>query len=443
MSKIKTRILDRDPNSIFGASKKLSDIAVTNMKNISQNDAIPTPLDSILKPSTNILPQRLPIIPSVNTSVMTKANTDVDEFLSLIKETNSVLESLNILLENYNSSGSGLSKKLLKGGSDVDDDLSFLNDIINTPDSKERALPPPADTDDIDALKNTIQKLKEDKKELDDDITYYNFVYDVDRNLQNRAETYFDSVLEQGHNPDEFINDYKRFIDALDRYNDPDYDTKYSKAEKSNLTKVRNKFLRQYGMPEDLVPVANFTDYLKFKNNKAEESEIDKVILNYENQIKKILGQKAIKENSQLQNLLTFNNKTNPVIDGLNKFNNKMNQLYIFYKGKIKPNIKSISKMKIEDILNDFLILNDNFKDISMQIKTYFKEIFSIDGKTKEKKADSFFDSVNRNVEKILSDIISNTKAYSSSIQAVPLGSGFLLPHAVLRNMHHNHKYLL
>ena len=60
-----------------------------------------------------------------------------------------------------------------------------------------------------------------------------------------------------------------------------------------------------------------------------------------------------------------------------------------------------------------------------------------------KKKADSFFDSVNRNVEKILSDIISNTKAYSSSIQAVPLGSGFLLPNAVLRNLHHNHKYLL
>ena len=140
MSKIKTRILDKDPNSIFGASKKLSDIAVTNMKNISQNDAISTPLDSILKPSTNILPQRLPITQSVNTTVMTKANTDIDEFLSLINETNSVLESLNVLLESYNSSGSGLSKEVLKGGADPNDDLS-LGDVNNTPYNKEPVIP--------------------------------------------------------------------------------------------------------------------------------------------------------------------------------------------------------------------------------------------------------------------------------------------------------------
>ena len=52
---------------------------------------------------------------------MVRSNTDVDEFLGMIKETNSVLESLNILLESYNSTGSGLSK-ILKDGSDVKDD---------------------------------------------------------------------------------------------------------------------------------------------------------------------------------------------------------------------------------------------------------------------------------------------------------------------------------
>ena len=85
------------------------------------------------------------------------------------------------------------------------------------------------------------------------------------------------------------------------------------------------------------------------------------------------------------ENLLTFSNKTNPVIDALNKFNNKMNQLHIFYKGEIKPNIKSISKMKIEDILNDFVILNYNFKDVSMQIKNILKKFLVLMVKQKKK----------------------------------------------------------
>ena len=62
-----------------------------------------------------------------------------------------------------------------------------------------------------------------------------------------------------------------------------------------------------------------------------------------------------------------------------------MNQLYIFYKGKIKPNIKSISKMKIEDILNDFVILNYNFKDVSMQIKNILKKFLVLMVKQKKK----------------------------------------------------------
>ena len=62
-----------------------------------------------------------------------------------------------------------------------------------------------------------------------------------------------------------------------------------------------------------------------------------------------------------------------------------MNQLYIFYKGKIKPNIKSISKMKIEDILNDFLILNDN----NIHLINIFKILQD------DEKAGKFYDDLN------------------------------------------------
>ena len=163
MSKIKTQILDKDPNSIFEASKKLSDIAVTNMKNISQNDAIPTPLDSILKPSsTTILPQRLlPLIPSVNTTVMTKANTYVDEFLAMITETNTVLVSLNLLVENYANSNNGEEEeeegaslpKYMRGGAEDDNDRKMTHEEQEAYDNNHR----PDDKDMIDASMTTDQ----------------------------------------------------------------------------------------------------------------------------------------------------------------------------------------------------------------------------------------------------------------------------------------------
>jgi chromosome segregation ATPase len=148
------------------------------------------------------------------------------------------------------------------------------------------------------------------------------------------------------------------------------------------------------------------------------------------------------------ENLLTYSSKTNPAVDLYTKFNNKMNQLYVFFKGKIKPNLKSISKMKIEEIKEDIDVLYDNYAQIRREIFDFGNFLFNVNNKSKHKKVNAFLISIEKNAEKIFSDIIANAKAYSSSVQAsisgVPLGSGFsLLPNAVLRNMHHNHKYLL
>ena len=47
----RTQLLDNNPNSIYGASRKLATIATRNLQNPIQNDGIQTSLDSILKPS--------------------------------------------------------------------------------------------------------------------------------------------------------------------------------------------------------------------------------------------------------------------------------------------------------------------------------------------------------------------------------------------------------
>ena len=169
-------------------------------------------------------------------------------------------------------------------------------------------------------------------------ISIYETSYQNDED-QSKAQTYIDNILENGHDPEDFRVNYEKFLNSLNSLQDPDYETKYSQTDKGNLTRIRTKFNKEYGVPPYFFSVGNFIHYVKYKQYKADESAINKDMLYYENQIKdiqkKVKGQKAIKENSQLQNLLTFSNKTNPVIDALNKFNNKINQLYIFFKGKI------------------------------------------------------------------------------------------------------------
>jgi hypothetical protein len=106
----RTQLLDNNPNSIYGASRKLANIATHNLKNPIQNDGIQTSLDSILKPtplSSTISSNKLSLntssstLPTSSNVFMTKSNTDVDEFLTMITDTNTVLQSLDILLENF------------------------------------------------------------------------------------------------------------------------------------------------------------------------------------------------------------------------------------------------------------------------------------------------------------------------------------------------------
>ena len=116
--------IDKDPNSIFNASSKLATISVRNIKNPSDDPNMQLGLNklppSIIGNNPSLINRSSLLTPNVNIS-RTFTNTDVDEFLNLIKESNVSLESLHLLLNVYKDKvkvkGSGLHKKF-KGGAD-------------------------------------------------------------------------------------------------------------------------------------------------------------------------------------------------------------------------------------------------------------------------------------------------------------------------------------
>jgi len=145
------------------------------------------------------------------------------------------------------------------------------------------------------------------------------------------------------------------------------------------------------------------------------------------------------------------------LITEMSKFNTKMNELYIFFKGKIKPNLKTISKQDIQDILKDMNQLDYNFTDVLHAVEDL--DVFGLEKDIKHAKVDAFKQTFETNFKKSSADIISSVKAYSSlgmySTSSVPDnilfnskfptfdGKGLsFIPDSVRKNMHHSHKYL-
>ena len=124
----------------------------------------------------------------------------------------------------------------------------------------------------------------------------------------------------------------------------------------------------------------------------------------------------------------------------MTKFNSQINRLLIFFKGKIKPNLKIISKNDISEALEDMDILNQNFKDVNLQVHNKFHNIFGVE-RLGNKQSDQFLETLASNFNKISSEIISGFKAYSN-ISSYTQG-GFLLPSVVRQNVFKGNKYLL
>jgi hypothetical protein len=192
-------------------------------------------------------------------------------------------------------------------------------------------------------------------------------------------------------------------------------------------------------------------------------------------------------EDDSLSSITGFTNASNEfksipiqnnLITEMSKFNTKMNELYVFFKGKIKPNLKTISKQEIQDILKDMSQLNYNFTDVLHAIEdlnifglekdsnifglekdSKHKKLLKKDLKLKHPKIDAFKQTFETNFKKSSADIINNVKAYSSlgqySTSSLPDdmlfnskfptfdGKGLtLVPDSVRKNMHHSRKYL-
>jgi hypothetical protein len=136
-----------------------------------------------------------------------------------------------------------------------------------------------------------------------------------------------------------------------------------------------------------------------------------------------------------------FDDDGSSMIGNMSIFNTKMNDLYVFFKGKIKPNLKIISKNDIQDMYDDMNVLKQNFDDAYKLIDDDYADIFAIDKSYQNKKVDDFIAMFKKNFDKPYSDIINNLKAYSS-IGNSTVG-GMLITHATRKNMYRNKKYLL
>lgn len=152
----------------------------------------------------------------------------------------------------------------------------------------------------------------------------------------------------------------------------------------------------------DLMDKINNIEYRIQHNKEKEKIEKMNEILKKENI--------NIKKDSNLNDYIK---SKEPIINTMSKFNTQMNKILILFKGKIKPNLKSISKNDINDALEDMNILNSNFTDVYNEIDSKFHNVFGVE-KFGHKKADQYLETFNSNFRKISAEIISSFKAYST-----------------------------
>ena len=117
-----------------------------------------------------------------------------------------------------------------------------------------------------------------------------------------------------------------------------------------------------------------------------------------------------------------------------------MNQLLLFFKGKIKSNLKSIDKSKIQDMLTDMNLLDENFNSVDLDLNHTYQAVFSIDGKYKDKKENKLLSTFEDNFKKISADIIHSLKSFQS---LGITGSGLMMHDCMRSRMNNPRKYLM
>ena len=77
-----------------------------------------------------------------------------------------------------------------------------------------------------------------------------------------------------------------------------------------------------------------------------------------------------------------------------------MNELYVFFKGKIKPNLKTIDKSDIQNMIDDMAILWQNHDDAKDLLHDNFENIFGIAKYKKHPMINDFIQTFEKNFEK-------------------------------------------
>ena len=339
----------------------------------------------------------------------------------------------------------------------------------------------------IDKLKINLSSMTEDNKEIFNKIDQFSKTYIDDFNFVAKNE---DLLLKKNPNKEyvqAFYNSYNDYLknkqieekvkEFITFYNSksPNIRAQIKNGTYDVTNSVVNNMIKEYRIYSDQTKAQQFFDSIyifekdygkpnpnnilqinnlitmlkKFEENKEMIKELEEEIKDLEDQKDQDITKKKESEQrekelevqkKQLEKLAVFSKGTNPIIDNLTNFNKMTQRLEIFYKGKIKPNLKIIEKSKISDMLNDMNVLDQNFNEVKLELHNKYQSIFAIDGKMKDKKENAFITTIENNFSKISSNIISSLKSFYSLGLT---GSGLLMLDGLKKRMNNPHKYLL
>ena len=281
----------------------------------------------------------------------------------------------------------------------------------------------------------------EDLKELQRIESEYDYLMEYNDIYNPSQET-----LERCKN-NKILYDTDSVIRSFKLLENKKYSTK--KGDKAVKTRELNYLRKVYGnhltdeeiidkIPSDVEDLPNSFSYEKELQKLQNDHEILNVNMGIKNQNTILKNQtKTLKKKADI---MEYFKSKEPILNAMTKFNSQINRLLIFFKGKIKPNLKIISKNDISEALEDMDILNQNFKDVYLQVHNKFHNIFGVK-RLGNKQSDQFLETFASNFNKISSEIISGFKAYSN-ISSYSQG-GILLPSVVRQNVFKGNKYLL
>jgi hypothetical protein len=339
--------------------------------------------------------------------------------------------------EKQNNSNDLHASGLVKGGAEEEeDDKEMYRKISGEEQSKlydsEHEL-------SLGSLNLTMLSKDDTIANIDSNIDKINNKIDINLGLINNCEKDM-AVFEENCNEDDLNNIIKAnntLITPGLHHNTKNAATRFIEKMYTKYNKdVINKYMNDLNERTNLLK-----ERTKLENELSEEVQKLSIVKN-----KKQLAEteqklnRASHEKQHVETLLNFSKNTNPVVELISRFGKSMNQLSLFFNGKIKPNLKSIDKSKIQDMMTDMNLLNENFNSVDIDLNHTYQTVFNIDGKYKDKKDNALLSTFESNFKKISADIIHTLKSFSSLGIS---GSGLMMHDCMRSRMHCNRKYLL